>query len=1308
MKQGFKRAVGALLSVCMIFSFLPVSPTAFHTVMAANNGTLQNGALSQNADGWVIDEMNGTEVSGKKSPVAQVDADKGCLDVYGGDEGTNADGSEFKMSQTVQNMKAGSYVAGIVMVGQGNNLIMTVKNETTGNQKSVTLTPTGWNDNWKTEGIFSTESLAVAEGDDVTITISGTVNEGNWYNIVDVTLNAQDDAAEGTLVNGALKPTKGEEEGVWTFAGWTITGDYGYNGNDGDLNLSDSSKSGTILVSQTVENMEAGSYVAGVAMTAGANQNNLEMTVKNERTGETQSVTLTPTGWDNGWSDTTDASLEARSIFSTQALEVAKGDSVTISISGTIGQGQWYRIRNVSLKAGKEDTAVPAGITVKKVDGLSEDFIHGMDLSMYLSEVQSGVKYYDEKGNEKNLFDILSDAGVNYVRLRIWNCPYAVDYNGHWRYVNDAEPGQETEYYTADQGKDENGHNKVNTEVTEYTTGEGETYYYKDENGVEHEAGTLKIKPSKVFASPDDGKEYSDYEWAEYFIGETQVYPEAFGAGNCGLDTIKTIGKIATDHGMKVLIDYHYSDFWADPNKWSVPRVWGNKNLDEKAEALYAYTKDSLSELLDAGVDVGMVQIGNEINNGLAGEKQNPHKLLRAGSKAVREVSQEKGKDVLIAVHYTDPHTSEFQMGKAQALEDNEVDYDVFATSYYPFWHEKPQNLTANLKKLADTYHKKVMVTEISWPWTYDDGDNYPNMIQEGKADQTFDYPVSVEGQATVIRDTIAAVSAIGPSGIGTFYWEPAWIPVPVENQESLTEEQVKIERMKKWRKYGSGWASIYAAEVDPEVVDDENGGNWDNQAYFDFNGKALESLNVYKYVYTGSIAPTSVGMIDVAEYEMDYKRTPNLPKNVTVHLSDDRTISVPVTWDANQVEALKTASFGEYRVTGKTNAFTYEDTNTNGEDVTKEAGAYKATCVVTIAGVDYVTNGSFEKNDGTNANGWTCTKLNDISADKMSFHIGGPNSANAKFGLHYYDLWAEANSKGIDVALEQEISRNLPAGEYTLQAWYMGVRVDSSKGSTLYAVVTDKNGKQTTYTSEDVKINNTWKDFYQGTLNFPVAADTQSVKIGTRVVCTSSTGEGAWVTVDGVSLMRQGDIQVSGPTQPDQPQQPVAYKVTYDVNGGQSLSGTSKTITAGNKCGTLPSPVRTGYTFAGWFTAKTGGTSVSADSTISADTTIYARWTKVTVAKAKKPTVKKASKTSMKVSFKKVKDAQGYRITYSTSKKFTKKTTKSVTTTKLKTTIKKLKKNKTYYVKVQAYKKDSANKNVYGKYSAVKSIKLK
>lgn len=164
-------------------------------------------------------------------------------------------------------------------------------------------------------------------------------------------------------------------------------------------------------------------------------------------------------------------------------------------------------------------------------------------------------------------------------------------------------------------------------------------------------------------------------------------------------------------------------------------------------------------------------------------------------------------------------------------------------------------------------------------------------------------------------------------------------------------------------------------------------------------------------------------------------------------------------------------------------------------------------------------------------------------------------------------------------------------------------------------------------------------------------------------------------------------------------------FKVSYYLNGGQG-STIKKNIKKNAKLGTLPKAKRNGYTFAGWYTAKTKGTKVSANTKVTKNLNLYAHWTKVKVAKGsvKKLTNSKGRKAV--VSLKKISGAKGYQIVYANNAKF--KGAKGITTSKTSVTLKSLKKNKTYYVKVRAYKLDSAGKKVFGSYSQVKKIKIK
>ncbi|MFU0826575.1 MAG: Arabinogalactan endo-beta-1,4-galactanase [Lachnoclostridium sp.] len=321
-----------------------------------------------------------------------------------------------------------------------------------------------------------------------------------------------------------------------------------------------------------------------------------------------------------------------------------------------------------------------------------------------------------------------------------------------------------------------------------------------------------------------------------------------YGGGNNDVPTAIKLGKRATKYGMKVYIDFHYSDFWADPKRQLTPKAWEGMNIDEKSDALYDFTKESLIKMLDAGVDVEMVQIGNEINNGMAGEVTLPKvmKLLQSGSKAVREISKKYDKDIQIAVHYTNIEDSAGIDKIASRLSDYGLEYDIFAISYYPFWHGTMENMQAVVENIREKYGKKAVIAETSYCYTTEDGDGFGNSF-DGTNGLVDGYPATVQGQTSMIRDICAAANEAGALGI--FYWEGTWIPVG-----KVTEDNSPI-----WEKYGSGWASSYAADYDPTDAGLYYGGcSWDNQAMFDFDGHPLPSLNVFKFLKYGTKTSSS------------------------------------------------------------------------------------------------------------------------------------------------------------------------------------------------------------------------------------------------------------------------------------------------------------------------------------------------------------------------------------------------------------------------------------------------------------------
>ena len=393
------------------------------------------------------------------------------------------------------------------------------------------------------------------------------------------------------------------------------------------------------------------------------------------------------------------------------------------------------------------DTVPSQSQPAEKALQLPEDFILGMDASCVPSLENSGVKYYDHNGTEKDVYQILSENGINYIRVRIWNDPYDANGNG-------------------------------------------------------------------------------------------------YGGGNCDLANAIAIGQRATKYGLKLLVNFHYSDFWADPGKQAVPKAWKGLDIDAKSEALYTYTKDCLEQLVAAGVDIGMVQVGNETNGALCGENgsapdgwKNITQLMKAGSRAVREVCP----DALVAIHFTNPERVGSYENYGKQLQEHQVDYDVFASSYYPYWHGTLSNLTTELNKITDQYGKKVMVVETSYAYSTADTDYHGNTVGSGSSTG---HPYTVQGQADQIRDVIQAVADMH-SGIGVFYWEGTWISVG----GSSYQENAAL-----WEKYGSGWASSFASEYDPKDAGQWYGGcAVDNQALFDKDGKALESLKIFTLVRSGN-----------------------------------------------------------------------------------------------------------------------------------------------------------------------------------------------------------------------------------------------------------------------------------------------------------------------------------------------------------------------------------------------------------------------------------------------------------------------
>ena len=543
---------------------------------------------------------------------------------------------------------------------------------------------------------------------------------------------------------------------------------------------------------------------------------------------------------------------------------------------------------------------------VRKVENIGDDFIMGMDASSVIAQEESGVKYYDYNGQEEDVFKVLSDSGINYIRVRVWNDPF----------------------------------NK-------------------------------------------DGKGY--------------------GGGNCDINTAIKIGKRATKYKMKLLVDFHYSDFWADPAKQQAPKAWANMDYQEKSVAIYEYTKDCLLKLQQENIAVGMVQVGNETNGGkMAGETRFSFfaGLFNQGAKAVREVYP----NALVAVHFANPEKTANYLDWAKKLKTNNVDYDVFGSSYYPYWHGTLDNLTSVLSEIAETYNKKTMVLETSYAYTEENFDFWNNTIGTSGFDDKF-YPFTIAGQANSIIDIIDAVANDTTNGIGVCYWEGTWNAVGTSSYEA---------NQLLWEKHGSGWATSYASDYDPD-----DAGKWyggcavENQAMFDSLGKPLESLKLFNLVRFGNDAPKYIDGIEDAYITHYTYEDFDLPETVNVIYNDNSKEAIPVVWEAFDIEAAKAQGNGKHTIKGV-------------------ASNQEVYCYLTIMEYNFTQNYSFEDK---NISPWVVNNLSETAlSDTYKAQV---TAENPQTGTNAFHFWAQ-EADTVKIEVEQELTLET-SGTYKYQISLLG-----------------------------------------------------------------------------------------------------------------------------------------------------------------------------------------------------------------------------------------------------------------------------
>lgn len=318
-----------------------------------------------------------------------------------------------------------------------------------------------------------------------------------------------------------------------------------------------------------------------------------------------------------------------------------------------------------------------------------------------------------------------------------------------------------------------------------------------------------------------------------------------YGAGKNDIETDVILAKRVKENDMGFLLNFHYSDFWADPGKQIMPKAWKGLSFEELKEAVYDYTYNSVSRFIQEGAKPDIVQIGNEITNGLLwpygkkpfldsvdsedAEMQYRHiaELVSAGIRAVRKIDSK----IPIMIHLDNGGNNPMYIDWFDHYMKYGDDFDIIGLSYYPFWHGKMEDLVYNMNDLVKRYGKDLVIDEVSMGYTMEDYARYEKlepherkgMATKPELVEKIEYEMTVEGQSQFMKDLMNEIISIPERSCkGFFYWEAGWLPV-----------------------HGSGWANEAALNYTGEKG--PGGNEWANQALFDYEGNALPTLEVIR-----------------------------------------------------------------------------------------------------------------------------------------------------------------------------------------------------------------------------------------------------------------------------------------------------------------------------------------------------------------------------------------------------------------------------------------------------------------------------
>lgn len=556
-------------------------------------------------------------------------------------------------------------------------------------------------------------------------------------------------------------------------------------------------------------------------------------------------------------------------------------------------------------------------LIVNPIPTLRDDFAMGVDASMIHTVEQNGGVYYNENGQEQDVFQIMAANGVNFFRVRIWNSP-------------------------------------------------------------------------------------------------RNLFGDVYGGGS--VDTAQAIlmSKRAQAANMNVMVDLHYSDFWADPGTQRTPTRWAGKSLTDLSSEVEQFTVQVLNDFKNAGVDVQAIQIGNEINNGLlfpVGQINwsNPQQsfdnvatLIKAGIRGAKTVNP----DILTMIHLAEGGSFDVFNAFFSAMDSRQVNYDLIGASYYPFYHGTLDNLRHNLNSTAAKFKKPVIIAETSYGFT-GESHTYANHIYNTQMEDAGKYKTSIQGQATALRDVVQILADVPEKrGAGVFYWEPAWLPV--KDAGWATAE-------------GQAWTETGDANSLENVNRYSDGlATWSNQALFSFNGRMLPSLKTFKLMKGSHAAVNETAVRARTEsitVTLNSAANEALPETYLVETNLDAIRPFTVSWDEASLNELNTP--GDYVVTGSV------------------LDLFNVTAYVKVI-QNYVRDNSFENQGSSDRviDPWVASsnshpnEVNKVA--KLNRKAGDVYSGTTNFNWYH-------SSDQFHFKLSQEITLT-EAGTYELSAYLMAI----------------------------------------------------------------------------------------------------------------------------------------------------------------------------------------------------------------------------------------------------------------------------